>query len=545
MKFINYTKITALLLGSILLFGACEDTLKVDSQRVDFPGNQSQNNIYTMIGVFSKMENLAVPYVLMGELRADLLETTEDADKHLKEIYNNEVSEDNPYNVKMDYYSVINQCNYIINNIDTSIVEGGENIYKREYVAAKGFRAWTYMQLALNYGEATYIEKPMLDVKDADEDFPTYKFEELASVLINDLLPWVNIPSPKPIDLGEDVTSDMLYFGIRSLLGDLYLWTGQYEQAARAYYTYIYDNVIIMPRGRKYRELDGSGKAFNMSTYNSWNAMFDLSSSSLITCIANSLEYGKEDEINNLFLRDQVLYPTSLAIENWDSQKYYGTETLTETGDLRGDGASYYSVDYLNDNHLLSPIDIVNSKGYIRKFIYIQSETSTAIIINRKTLLYLRYAEALNRTERPNAALAILKYGLDKEFYEVDTIVPRSEMYIDPADSLSDVVPFIDFTQFPSAIGIHDHGCGESKYNKDLVIPALATMKDSMEFVEDLIVKELALETAFEGNRFHDLMRVAKRRNDNSYLAKRIGAKYNDGGVKEAALMIEENWYLP
>lgn len=545
MKFIKYSKIAAYILSSMLLFAACENTLEVDSERVDFPGNQSQNNIHMMIGIFSEMENLAVPYVLMGELRADLMEARSDADLYLKEIYNNEVSEDNPYNVKADYYSLINHCNYVINNMDTSIIEGGENIYLREYAAAKAFRAWTYMQLALNYGEAIYIEEPLLDIKEANDDFPTYTMAELAPVLINDILPWVGTPWPESIKLGDDVSSEMIYFEIRALLGDLFLWMGDYELAAKAYYAYIVNEGITVPAERNLWDVDDTGSEFTgfRSSYSWTNDMFDLGASHFLTNIANSLEYGKEDVLNILFVEEKLLYASPIAIENWASQAYYGAEGLTQDGDLRGDGASYFSEDYFS-NYYGASEDIPN-RGYIRKFMSMSSESSTTIAVNRASLLYLRYAEALNRSGRPNTALAVLKYGLDEQIFEVDSLVPRHELYINPADSLSGVLPFIDFSMLTSQIGIHDHGCGASEFNEELVIPNLPSLQDSIKHVEDLIVMELALETAFEGNRFHDLMRVAKRRGDNSYLASRVGAKYNDGGAKAAELMNENNWYLP
>lgn len=65
-------------------------------------------------------------------------------------------------------------------------------------------------------------------------------------------------------------------------------------------------------------------------------------------------------------------------------------------------------------------------------------------------------------------------------------------------------------------------------------------------YVEDKIILELALETAFEGGRFHDLMRIATRRGDNAYLADKVAESHT--GDKEAIrskLMVESNWYLP
>lgn len=56
----------------------------------------------------------------------------------------------------------------------------------------------------------------------------------------------------------------------------------------------------------------------------------------------------------------------------------------------------------------------------------------------------------------------------------------------------------------------------------------------------------MALEMAFEGYRFYDLMRVAKRRDDMSYLALPVAMRNGtrDEGMYNL-LMDENNWYLP
>ena len=72
--------------------------------------------------------------------------------------------------------------------------------------------------------------------------------------------------------------------------------------------------------------------------------------------------------------------------------------------------------------------------------------------------------------------------------------------------------------------------------NEDLVILA----------IEDLICDEMALETGVEGNRFFDLMRIARHRGDNDFLASRVAQR---SGTMDPALrsklLNEANWYLP
>ena len=80
---------------------------------------------------------------------------------------------------------------------------------------------------------------------------------------------------------------------------------------------------------------------------------------------------------------------------------------------------------------------------------------------------------------------------------------------------------------------------------------ALNSRQDTIDYqiplVEDLIVNEMALEGAFEGNRFFDLVRVASRPGrDASYLADRIANRGGDLNVSLRALLMDKNnWFLP
>jgi hypothetical protein len=66
-------------------------------------------------------------------------------------------------------------------------------------------------------------------------------------------------------------------------------------------------------------------------------------------------------------------------------------------------------------------------------------------------------------------------------------------------------------------------------------------------YLEELILEERARELAFEGERFYDLMRIAKKRNDPSFLAKRVSEKFPPERRLEMYnyLLNEENWYIP
>jgi hypothetical protein len=78
---------------------------------------------------------------------------------------------------------------------------------------------------------------------------------------------------------------------------------------------------------------------------------------------------------------------------------------------------------------------------------------------------------------------------------------------------------------------------------------ALPVVGDSTISVENILTDECALELAYEGQRWSDLLRIAIRRSDPSYIASRVGNKLRkDGsgyaGSAEARLSAGE-YYLP
>lgn len=211
------------------------------------------------------------------------------------------------------------------------------------------------------------------------------------------------------------------------------------------------------------------------------------------------------------------------------------------------------------------------------------------IVLYRASTIWLRLAEAFNRLDMPDAAFAILKDGIGEFLLSTyaDGTYYASYLSETSREKLRTTYPLLsdeNLEYFPNnrAYGIHAHGAGKaasdypggnqtggssyhtgkSPYQMDrmvgLKLKELAsqhniqvgtTRQDTINAIEDLICDELALETAFEGNRFADLCRLARHKNEAGLYGSNFGSLWLARKLAfknpQKDLTNPENWYLP
>jgi hypothetical protein len=235
---------------------------------------------------------------------------------------------------------------------------------------------------------------------------------------------------------------------------------------------------------------------------------------------------------------------------------------------------------------------------------------TTFLILQRKELAYLRLAEALVGLERDgyvgamDLAMTILKVGAKSNYRILKNPVYAERVMLDAAgDTLYnyiienkdtiDIQPRMEkylasctdslrynfaAEEFTNNIGLHSRGSGDSERNEYYALTDTCiarylgltevenkvetilrpiTYEDSLNYIADLVIDELALELAWEGTRFGDLIRFAKAMGDNDVLAKRVAGRAYENDVTYRSneyqmdadlygkLSNEANWYLP
>ena len=611
-------------MGSLV---SCDDFFAQESDDVLYADKEHLNNavdtVFSVTGILTKLQVIADRTILLGEVRGDLVQLTAAANNDLREMANFEMSDDNRYNAPSDYYAIINNCNYFITHADTALRSNrNEIIFMKEYAAVKAIRAWTYLQLALNYGRVPFVTEPLLSREEAEaaEQGTTADIQTICSYFINDL---ASIPERYNTEYPgygtiADNQSKLLFFPLSIIRAELYLWratmTGNkedYRQAALHYFKYIserngmnsayptYDECLYFsPRSTSYTSYSGSLYPISESV---------AADEELITMIASDKlrSKGTYSELSNLFNsnddndRKVSISPSKRADEISSAQVYcqvqergfnviYPLQQLSDhmTGDLRL--AESWVEDYDRDPFTKEMVET----QYITKYGGLRSsDASNNVHIYRRMMVYLRMAEALNMAGYPRMAFKILSEGINNNnilsdvipYYDGDGVSKTDSLYLSQFDFNPvryQLITIDDYRNGTTAqnhnmLGIHTRGSGWTPLNEFYQLPEadLPEIEDSLadddiyyydviikdtpelikrqqEFVDSLILNESALEFAFEGTRYYDIMRYAMhQKNPGQAMAEIIGARLGEENRISMASIInkladQRNWYL-
>lgn len=508
-------RITAAIIATILLLAGCEKML-------DLPNDSllSEENAYVdefsarsaVMGVYALLQEVSQQLIILGELQGDLLTVTENAGNDLRQLNDHATDALNIYADPTGFFKIIVNCNEILDKIGR-VKENDDNLSDLEYntyiAELKLIRAWIYFKMVQIYGEAPYFEEPL-----SEYDRGRQLEEKLDSVQSEKFILDTILAQIIEIDTFElNMLEDSPFFAIRMnkftnwmLQGDIYLWQNNYQFAKR-----IYDRIpnILAEEG-----FSGTARLPYMSTFNfqdvNWKDLFQFNYSSsafetfTIFVIPFSKLYNQQHSLQRLFYYgeggDYILKPTSYICNTFHAQQVIRYEVHPGVprgtpGDLcRGKGVSYDSID---------------GRPVVTKYSLFREpfDNDAGIMVYRTGDYHLKTCETYARLRRTEDAISHLNDGL-----------------------------------------LYNSAWGTGPRTRANVTGVSVEDPRFVEPVEDLIMQERALELAFEGHRWFDLIRIARHREDPAYLADKVAAKFTDEAKREAVrerLMDPENWFIP
>lgn len=569
--------VLALFGGGILLTG-CKKVFDIKPQD-QLDASQAYQNVYdadaAVVGIYGKFMGLADRYVVLNELRADLLDYTSNADEALRQISTHTVTTGNPYANPRPFYEVILNCNDVLENFlkmkDDKRMTEAEFIQRYSDIGA--LRSFLYLQLGIHFGEVPYVTNSLKDIDAVKNpaNFPRLTFNTLLDSLIRftETLPFKNIyPTGTNLNLTVDgYQTDKFFINKKCLLGDLYLWKGNYQKAAEWYRDvmeypsqvfgfgedfYSYYRLGWAGGHNHYVTYSRAGDASTLVYNDGWRVMFDqpYGSNSVrrewIWALPFDSKFKPDNSLIKLFSPiggSYLVKPSQEIFDLWDSETQlpaqglsipYDARKLLSTMNINGQPvAMKYLYNYINYANL-TPFNALTKNG--KWFLY------------RQAHMHMRYIEAANRVGKHRLSWGLLNNGIagaypapgsDVTLYH-NTLSEPYPYNFDARNSGSSGVPFYRADWYRN-IGIR---------TRANVVNISVPATDSLLTIENAVLKEGALETAFEGTRWPDLLRLAIRRNDPSIIADKVYNKLlKDGSGNAAAartkLMNPANWYLP
>lgn len=492
--------IHTILLSASLLFATTSCTawltIKPESEIILEDFWQSESNVESVLAsCYRGLTEDAIinRMIVWGELRSDNLISSGTVEYEMQKILDGDITSVNSFSNWGSFYAVINYCNTVL-HYAPSVVERDRNFtlgdLQRVQAEAKTLRALCYFYLVRTFKEVPWVTAASVD---DTQDYNYFKSTEEAILdsLVNDLN---GVRNHASTDFGsQDINKGRITRNaVNTLLADIYLWKNDYDNCILACNRVLADTTLkLEPDDKFYTQVFSAGNSNESIFELQFNIKVQLNNTTRIL-------YGYDGEEDG-----DLAFPSTLALNTADkiaglyspfAFKVPSTSVVEGLDDVRAKdsyrlyGGKYFIFKYAGFGRNTNPNGSTE---------YIYRNTTPNWIVYRLSDVILMKAEALAQK------------GSDENLVQAVNMVNLTYLRSNPLESA------LEQTYYPTA-----------------------------ESVQKLVLRERQREFLFEGKRWFDLMRMARREGSTTNMNTIVDAKASGGGSSLGAPVLNA-MYMP
>ena len=463
-------------------------------------------------------EDCMVRMGVWGELRSDNLKEGSNPSDEIRQILKENILPSNSMCNWKVFYQTINRCNTVcyyapkVQAIDPNYTESE---MRANIAEASALRALCYFYLIRTFRDVPYTTAPSID--DSQEYvLPATPFNDVLDSLITNLES-VKDDAVRRYYLDDSAnayqnSSRITRVAIWAILADLYLWKGDWDNCIK------YCDLVMEFKRQQYEDmLDRDGIVPGIELFGNIPMILEKPSGATVYGYSYDDIFGEGNSFESLF---ELYFESNQGQMNTYVGKYYGGNNNNEIGFLgapdflRQDVATGTNTLFKKiDGRAYASISMVNQSYYPRKYYYetvtfntqsVTSENSLAFsagsrgredanwIFYRLSDAILMKAEALIQRGMVDTSGVAVDY--QRAFHLINTVNKRA-IDVSPISSRVDTLKMSDYVNSKVAM-------------------------------EDLLMEERQREFLFEGKRWFDLVRMARRDGNNIRLSTLATRKY-------------------
>jgi hypothetical protein len=508
------------LLTLLPLFSSCNDFLDIKPQNEVVLENfwkEKADAASVLTGCYESLESndALTRMVAWGELRSDNMKAGASTPNDLNEILKESLLPSNPYCSWGKFYECINRCNTVcyyapqLQKIDPNYTEAE---MKANVAEATTLRALAYFYLIRTFRDVPYSTVPSID-DTQNYVLPATSFDMVLDTLISDLESikgdavrrYFVDESPNAWQNSCKVTRWVVY----ALLADLYLWKGDWDQAIR------YCDLVINYKRQQYEEmLQLKGNLNNIALIDSIPMILEKPVGATLCGNAYTEIFGEGNAFESIF---ELSFRSPQSVKNDMVSKFYGNDRNPQ-GYLSASDILFKDVAQGN-NSLFKKTDgrayeggeLSGSRYTISK--YVRTRVSYKTNPAPSTEKDLSLSDNLRAESNAYANWIIYRLS-DMLLIKAEALIERGQ-----GDDFEKAFALIDVVNKRANDAVN--GTRSSTLKKSDYIDSKAAM-------EELLLDERQREFLFEGKRWYDLVRVARRDGKNTRLVNLVTRKYQE-----------------